>query len=43
VYEGFDPILVAGEIIENHFKEVFNMILDFDFNKSDEENMNELT
>lgn len=36
IHEGFDPLLVSGEVIEAHFVKLINSILDFDdANKSD--------
>jgi hypothetical protein len=29
MYEGFDPVLVAGEIIDNHSSPILNFFLDF--------------
>jgi len=36
VHEGFDPILVSGEIVDTHFIKILDAILNFDNkNKSD--------
>ena len=34
VYEGFDPILVSHEVVDNHFLRILDTILDFDTTKS---------
>ncbi len=30
VHEGFDPVLVFGEVVDTHFLKILNAILDFD-------------
>lgn len=30
VHEGFDPLLVSGEVVDTHFANILNTILDFD-------------
>jgi hypothetical protein len=37
VYEGFEPLMVAGEVIDKHFILVLNSILDFNESRSDDE------
>ena len=32
VYEGFDPLLVSGDVVDTHFAKALNIILDFDDN-----------
>lgn len=38
IYEGFDPLLVSGEVIDTHFTRFIDLILDFDdVNRNDVE------
>ena len=30
IHEGFDPLLVSGEVVDLHFLRILNVILDFD-------------
>lgn len=34
VHEGFDPILVSGEVIDQHFLLILDLVLDFDATNS---------
>ena len=36
IHEGFDPILVTEEVVDNHFNRIFNFILDFDSNSKND-------
>lgn len=36
IHEGFDPIIVSEEVIDNHFARIFNFILDFDSSSNDD-------
>lgn len=29
IYEGFDPLLVSGDVVDTHFAKALNKILDF--------------
>jgi hypothetical protein len=35
VYEGFDPVLVSGDVIDIHFAKALNLILDFNDSQPD--------
>ena len=35
VYEGFDPVLVSGDVVDVHFAKALNLILDFDDSGAD--------
>jgi hypothetical protein len=37
VYEGFDPVLVSGDVVDTHFAKVLNLILDFSPSGTDAE------
>lgn len=37
VYEGFDPVLVSGDVVDVHFAKALNLILDFNESSSDAE------
>jgi len=30
VYEGFEPLLIAGEMADKYFEQIVNMVMDFD-------------
>ena len=30
IHEGFDPILVSGDVIDQHFQLILDLVLDFD-------------
>jgi len=32
IYEGFDPLLVSGEVVDTHFTRLIDIVLDFDEN-----------
>eukprot|EP00347_Sterkiella_histriomuscorum_P022410 403338593 len=43
IHEGFDPLIVTGEIVDTHFIKIINAILDFDdHNKTDADFIDEM-
>ena len=43
IHEGFDPLIVTGEIVDTHFIKIINAILDFDdHNKTDADFIEEM-
>ena len=42
IYEGFDPVLVSGDVIDVHFAKALNLILDFNDSKPDSQFIEEI-
>jgi hypothetical protein len=42
IHEGFDPLLVSGEIVDSHFERLLDVILDFDQSRPDAEFIEEM-
>lgn len=43
IFDGFEPLLVAGDVVDSHFARIVDLILDFDDQKRpDSEFMEEM-
>ena len=42
VHEGFDPLLVSGEVVDTHFATILDVILDFDARRDDSQFIEEM-